>query len=147
MPDQADSDPALVFQSTIKRLAKAHAWPIEEITGKKVSLKMHAESGNAYELDVFRFEKNMLLEFSVSTELTFPSGEEVPHWLSTFMLERNAKMTVGFWCLQKVDEKLTYAVIHNEEIGLLNSDYFGRIGRKLVWECDDMLDTLKQMES
>lgn len=136
-----------MFQSTIKRLAKAHAWEIEEITGKKVSLKIDAESGNAHELVVYRYDSDMLLEFSVSTGLSFPKGDEVPHWLSTVMLERNGKMKVGFWCMQKVDERLTYMAIHNEEIALLNSDYFGRIGRKLVEECDDMLDTIKQMES
>lgn len=146
MSDQADKEPAEVFQSTIKRFCKAHAWEIYEINEKKVKLKFQAESGNTHSLFVYRYDKDMLLEFSVPSGLSFPSGDQMPHGLSTILLERNSKLKLGFWCVEQLEDERTYTVIHNEEIGLLNSDYFGRIARRLVEQCDDFLETLKLME-
>ena len=112
-----------------------HGWNIAEINDRKAKLRFETASGSTQILYIIRFDTT--LEFSVPGKFSFADEAEVPHRLSTILMGRNSEMKIGFWCLEKIQGQSLFSIMHNQEISLLDSEYFGVIVRKLVSECDE----------
>ena len=52
-------------------------------------------------------------------------------------MQKNAEYKIGFWCIEKISERLVFSIMHNAEITLTDPEYFARVIIKLVQECDD----------
>jgi hypothetical protein len=135
MSDYSSLFSAASFPRTIQKYCGEHGWDIADLNDQKAKLRFEAASGNMQILYVIRFDTT--LEFSVPSKFTFPSEDEVPHRLSTILMGKNAELKVGFWCLERIQGEFTFSIMHNQDISLLDSEWFGGIVRKLVGECDD----------
>lgn len=123
------------FRSTIQRYCNQLGWKINDLNDRRAILKFNSDSGNTQTLFIIRYETT--LEFSVPTGLKFNSEEDVPGWMSTMLLCKNTEYKIGFWCIENIDGRKVFSVMHNAEISLINVDYFRKVILKLVNECDE----------
>lgn len=131
------------FKGTIQRYCANAGWRIAELDDKHAVLRFNMNSGRVQTLYVVRFETT--LEFSVPSAAIFDSEDEIPHVLSTALLERNAEKKYGFWCIEKLNGRYAYSYMHNAELQLIDSAYFAAVVRALTNECDDFEALLFRM--
>ncbi len=123
------------FATTVQRYCDGIGWKIADLNSKRAMLRFNMDSGRQQTLFILRYEST--LEFSVPSVLAFDSDADIPHVLSTLLLQRNAERKIGFWCLEQINNKHVYSCMHNAELQLLNQDYFAAVVRALITECDD----------
>jgi hypothetical protein len=123
------------FQSTIRGYCNQLGWMISDLNSRRAILKFTANSGTTQTVFIIRHDDT--LEFSCPSGLKFQSAQQVSGALSTYLLQENCKYKVGFWCIEEIDEKLVFSIMHNAEMTLLNSSHFRQIVLKLVNACDD----------
>lgn len=123
------------FQHTIKDYCKRQKWNISEIDDQHATLIFTMDSGRDQFLYIVPYQST--LEFSVPSIAQFQSVEEMPHELSTILLQRSAKKKFGFWCIEEIRGNYIYSYMHNAEMQLLNVEYFASIVMCLVTECEE----------
>lgn len=131
------------FKSTIQKYCTQLGWKIADLTEKKAVMHFDMESGRTQTLYIIKYDTT--LEFSVPSEIAFQDEDNLPHWLSTLLLKRNTERKIGFWCIEKINDKHTYECMHNAEMQLIDGEYFGKVVRALINECDDFEGTILKM--
>lgn len=131
------------FASTIKKYCAASGWKIHDLSNERAILRFSMNSGRSQTLYIIRYEST--LEFSVPSIAIFDSESDIPHFLSTLLLKRSAERRIGFWCIEVIGGKHVYSCMHNSELQLIDNNYFARVVRALINECDDFEDTLLQI--
>ena len=128
------------FQNTIKRYCDQVGWKIYDSNNSRVVLRFTMESGRTQTLYIIRYEST--LEFSVPSMAQFDSVDNIPHYLSTLLLKRSSERKYGFWCIEEIGGKQVFSHMHNAEIELIDVNYFAKLVRALINECDDFEKTL-----
>ncbi len=129
------------FKQNITNCAKDNHWKLSEITDTYAVLELVAESGTVQTLYVNKFPNT--IEFSIPSAYAFKSDQDLGE-ASTALLERNADLRIGYWCLEKIDKKWTFEVMHNEPLDQLDANYFGDIVASLVKECDEFEQSMDE---
>ena len=123
------------FKRTIRRYCEANELNISELTDTAAVLKFEMDSGKTQTLYIIKYGTS--LEFSCpSGKLKYDSIESMPHQGSTLLLLRSKELTVGFWCIEKVKDIFVYSFMHNAELSLINSEYFGKVVYAVVNELE-----------
>jgi hypothetical protein len=122
------------FSGTIRKYRNANDWTIADLDNKRAVLQFRMASGGRQTLYIIRFEST--LEFSVPSMAAFDSEDSIPHYLSTLLLKRSAQSKIGFWCIEKINSRHVYSCMHNAEMDLIDSNYFAKVVRALINECD-----------
>ena len=130
------------FGSTIRRYCNQLGWKINDLNDRRSILKFTAESGNTQTLFIIRFENT--LEFSVPSAVKFYTTDEVPGWMSTMLMCKNSEYKIGFWCIENIDGRKVFSMMHNAEMSLINVDYFKTVVLKLVNDCDEFEQAVVQ---
>ena len=133
----------LNFTNTIKKYCNEADWNIADLDKEVAVLKFSMNSGRRQTLYIIKYEST--LEFSVPSMAAFDSEEDIPDFLSTLLLKRNSEKKIGFWCIEITGGKHVYSCMHNAEMQLINQNYFMKVVRALINECDEFEETLKQM--
>ena len=131
------------FANTIMKYCAANGWKVADLNNKRAILRFSMSSGRNQTLYIIRYEST--LEFSVPSMAAFDSEDDIPHFLSTLLLKRSAEKKIGFWCIEKIGGKHVYSCMHNAEMQLIDSNYFAKVVRQLINECDDFEGTLIQI--
>ena len=131
------------FAKTIKNFCAANGWKIADLNDKRAILRFSMDSGRDQTLYIIRYETT--LEFSVPSMAAFDSEDSIPHFLSTILLKRSTERKFGFWCIEQIGGKHVYSHMHNAEMQLINSDYFAKIVRALINECDEFEGIIERM--
>lgn len=131
------------FQSTIRRYCDAHGWKLADLEPQYAKLNFTMNSGREQILHITRFDTTV--EFDVPSVARFDNEDSIPHFLSTLLLRRSAEKKIGFWCIEELRGRFVYSFMHNAEISLMTPEYFGRIVRTLIKECDDFEGLLAEM--
>ena len=118
----------------ISEYCKRCGWKLAQIQANGASLIFTMPSGREQYLYLVPYQST--IEFSVPSVAAFASLSEVPHGLSTTLLERNAQQRIGFWCIEDIGGYHVYSYMHNAEMELLSVDYFAAIVRDLIQECE-----------
>lgn len=124
------------FSSTIKKYCATNGWKIADLNNERAILRFSMNSGRNQTLYILRYEST--LEFSVPSMAVFDSEDRIPHFLSTLLLRRNSENKFGFWCIESIGGKYVYSYMHNAEMQLMDSNYFAKVVRALINECDDL---------
>jgi hypothetical protein len=143
MPSLMDLFAAPLFRSTIERYCSEIGWRIAEIDSRRAVIRFRMDSGRRQTLYIIRYDET--LEFSVPSGLAFDERGDVPHGLSTLLLERNATKKIGFWCLENIADRKVFSFMHNAHIALLNTQHFEHVVRALIRECDEFEDAMLAM--
>jgi len=128
------------FANTIQKYCDAIGWKIADLNNQRALLRFNMESGRQQTLFILRYEST--IEFSVPSVAQFASEKDIPHLLSSLLLQRNAERKVGFWCIEKIGDKWVYSCMHNAELQLIDKDYFATVVRSLIVECDEFENIL-----
>ncbi len=131
------------FVQKIKEFCSANNLVLSKLDTNSAVLRFTASSGNTQILYIVRYEDT--LEFSVPTAFSFNDLSDVNGLLSAYLLNRNAQRKVGFWCIEKINNKFFISVMHNAPLSLLDANYFGYILQALVKECDQFETDLAQL--
>ena len=86
------------FVHNISEYCKRCGWKLAQIQANGASLIFTMPSGREQYLYLVPYQST--IEFSVPSVAAFASLSEVPHGLSTTLLERNAQQRIGFWCIE-----------------------------------------------
>ncbi len=117
----------------INNSAKA-GWKIAKLNDRQAILKFSMDSGIEQRLYITKYDS--ILKFSVPSAAVFDSLEEIPHIVSSILLTKNAKYKLGEWCVEKIQGKMVYSIMHNVDMNFIDSGYFVDLVSCLVSECD-----------
>lgn len=143
MSSFADLFSGVNFERTIRRFCDDHGWVIAEISNRSAVIRFNMSSGRKQTVYITKHETT--LEFDCPSGACFDSQDDIPHLLSTILLERNARNKIGFWCIETIGSRLVFSYMHNAELRLIDSQFFARIIRALIQECDEFEGALLQM--
>jgi len=87
----------------------------------------------------------LTIEFSCPSGLKFDDVDDIPHRLSTLLLQKNAQYKLGFWGIENIGDQQVFSIIHNAEMSLIDVDYFRRVVIQLVDECDEFERTIEDL--
>jgi len=134
MPGFRDLFSSSNFKSTVERYCSEVGWKIAEIDDRRAVIRFRMDSGRRQTLYIIRYDET--LEFSCPSALAFDTEDDVPHGLSTKLMQRNSQTKIGFWCIEEIQDKHVFSCMHNAEMELMNTEYFRRVVNVLVGECD-----------
>lgn len=123
------------FRRTIEHYCDRLGWTIQDLDDRSAVLRFNAASGTTQTLFIVGYDTT--LEFSVPSALKFDALEDIPGWISTLLLCRNSEYRIGFWCVEKINHRHVFSVMHNAEINRMDVDYFRQIVLKLIKDCDE----------
>jgi hypothetical protein len=130
------------FQSTLIRYCSQIGWRIAEINSNKAVIKFNMDSGSTQTVFILRY--NTTLEFSCPSGLKFDSFDYIPHQLSSYLLKDSSKYKIGFWCIEEINGRQVFSIMHNAEISLLDINYFVNIVQTLINKCDEFERSAEQ---
>jgi len=130
------------FEKTIRNYCEQIGWKIKDINHERAILKFNMNSGTTQTVFIIRYEST--LEFSCPSGLKYNSFDDIPHQLSTYLLEKNSKYKIAFWCIEEIGGEKHYSIMHNAEISLMNVQYFKNIVNKVIEECDDFEQSVQK---
>ncbi len=131
------------FTNTIMKYCAVHGWKIADLNDKRAVIKFNMSSGRSQTLYIIRYEAT--LEFSVPSMAAYSSEDSIPHILSTLLLKRSSEKKIGFWCIERIAGKYVYSCMHNAEMQLIDANYFAKVVRALISECDEFEGILIKM--
>jgi len=115
-------------------MAQENGWTPQKLDSESAVFRFDMPSGRSKAAVVLPFEH--LFEFSVQSNQVFNSEEDIPHLLSSILLQRNSGRSIGFWSLLTMREQYVYTCMHNVEPRLMTGPYFGDVVRALLEEAD-----------
>lgn len=124
------------FEAKVARWVSANGWVAHDVNAKRAVIKFDLPSGRTQTL--YAIDLGVVVELSVPSVLVFDTVEDVPPDLAVTCLRRNAKNTVGFWCLEQIEGKQAFSFMWNLPHRLLDAETFGQVVRELVVVCDEM---------
>lgn len=123
------------FQVTVRGYCNQIGWRIADINSNKAIIKFNMASGSTQTVFILRYDTT--LEFSCPSGLKFDSFDYIPHQISSYLLKESSKYKTGFWCLEEINGRQVFSIMHNAEISLLDINYFIKIVQTLINKCDD----------
>ena len=131
------------FGDFIRRMCKSHNWKTREFDDEHAVIEFTVDQQRSQTLFIFCYEDD--LEFSVPSFAAFDSMEKVPHYISTSLLQINAKTKIGFWCVESIGGKMVYSYMHNALMSQTGESMFKDIIMTLVQRVDDFENLLIKM--
>jgi hypothetical protein len=122
------------FRSTIENFCRTIGWNLYSIDDTRAIMRFNMDSGSVQTVFILKYDST--LEFSCPSGLKFDDTDDIPHYLSTVLLKNNAGYKFGFWCIEEIQGKEVFSIIHNAEMSLIDINYFCKIVYQLVEECD-----------
>ncbi|WP_013325250.1 hypothetical protein [Gloeothece verrucosa] len=129
------------FRSTIQGYCREIGWNILDINDNKAVLVFQMSSGNSQTLYIIRYENT--LEFSCPSGVKFDDIDDIPHQLSTWLLIKNSKFKIGFWCIEEIGGRQVFSIMHNAEMSLIDVNYFNKVVLKLINDCDEFEEAIE----
>ncbi|BCY17818.1 hypothetical protein hrd7_16670 [Leptolinea sp. HRD-7] len=133
------------FSSFIKRMCAASNWVTRELDDEHAIIEFTLDQTRSQTLFIFIFGDE--LEFSVPSFAAFDSLDAVPHFISSTLLQVNAKTKIGFWCLEQIGNKIVYSFMHNAKIEAIDEKQFMEIVMTLVQRVDEFESLLMKMSA
>jgi hypothetical protein len=131
------------FRTTIEGYCQQIGWKIREINNQTASLVFTMESGNDQFLYIVRYDNT--LEFSCPSGVKFNDFDSIPHALSTFLLQQNAKFKIGFWSIEEISGRQVFSIMHNAEMSLIDVNYFQNVVVAIITKCDEFETSMEKM--
>ncbi len=132
-----------VFVDFIHHMCEAHGWKTRELDNEHAVLEFTVDQSRSQTLFVFGFDEDV--EFSVPSFAAFDTMDKVPHLISSSLLQVNAKMKIGFWCMETIGEKLVFTCMHNAKMSQIDDQLFSDIVKTLVQRVDEFENLLVKM--
>jgi len=132
-----------VFLTFISRMCEANKWKITESDSEHVVIQFAVNEARSQTLFIFGFDNS--LEFSVPSFAAFDSLEDVPHLISSTLLQINAKTKIGFWCLEQIGNRFVYTYMHNTVMENVTTESFGEIVSSIIERVEEFESLLTKI--
>lgn len=133
------------FSTFINRMCAVNNWAVREVDDEHSVIEFTLDQTRSQTLFIFSFDDD--IEFSVPSFAAFDSLEAVPHFISSTLLQVNAKTKIGFWCLEQIGDKMVYSYMHNAHMELLDEKQFVDIVMTLIQRVDEFENLLMKMSA
>jgi hypothetical protein len=110
------------FSAFIQHMCSTNNWAVREVDNEHAVIEFTLDQARSQTLFIFSFDEE--IEFSVPSFAAFDSLEAVPHFISSTLLQVNAKTKIGFWCLEQIGNKMVYSYMHNAHINNVDEKQF-----------------------
>jgi hypothetical protein len=130
------------YRSTIKNYCDRLGWNIADLNDQRTILRFTMESGTTQTLFIVRYDET--LEFSCPSGIKYRDEDSIPGWMSTLFLKQNSGYKIGFWCIEEIEGKYTFSVMHNAEISLIDVSYFRSVVLQLMNKCDEFEQSISR---
>jgi hypothetical protein len=124
-------------------MCSAQNWKITESDPDHAVIQFAVDETRTQTLFVFGFDNS--LEFSVPSFAAFDSLDNVPHLISSTLLQINAKTKLGFWCLEHIGERFVYTFMHNADLSSVDEVVFKEIVTTLIQRVNEFENLLENM--
>ena len=121
------------FKYAIQTFCDEHNVTPLSITKQKATVIYTHENKEDFTIEISRTKST--LAFALKEKVTYDSVNMIPNQLQTNALLENAKSKMGYWSILKMDDKLQFTRMYNEELRVLNCELFLKILRSLVESC------------
>jgi len=142
-PENGDKEKK--FSEFINRMCAVNNWAVREVDDEHAIIEFTLDQTRAQTMFIFSFDDEV--EFSVPSFAAFDSLEAVPHFISSTLLQVNAKTKIGFWCLEPIGNKLVYSYMHNAHMHLVDEKLFIEIVMTLIQRVDEFENLLMKMSA
>lgn len=105
------------FREIIQDFADHLGWEVDW-SGKSVSVDFETEPGEVQTVFITNNDDETV-EFDVFSNYFYENEEDIDHEVSTQLLMRNAKLTVGSWVLEQLEDGWHFSVMYNEDLDAL----------------------------
>ena len=136
----------LNFEKTIRRYCDDHEWEILFIDSETAMLDFEGDTDEVPVQTLYIKRWTSTLEFSVPSGIAFDDEDDIPGSISTFLLKQNAENKQGFWCIEKINDRFHYSMMHNEEGRIIDSERFGVVVRTIIKECVKFEQAVSELE-
>jgi hypothetical protein len=133
------------FWTFVKRMCSNNQWLMREADYEHAVIEFAVDGSRTQTLFIFNMDND--LEFSIPSFAAFDSLEKVPHFISSSLMQINAKTKIGFWCLEQIGEKLVYTYMHNAVMSKLDEADFKEIVTTLITRVEDFENLLIKMSA
>jgi hypothetical protein len=131
------------FVDFVTKMCETRKWKTRELDNEHAVFEFLVDQTRSQTLFVFGFDDDV--EFSVPSFAAFDTLEKVPHFISSSLLQLNAKMKIGFWCMETIGDKLVYTYMHNAKMSQIDETIFNDIVTTLVQRVDEFENLLIKM--
>lgn len=94
------------FKPMIEKFCANSGWKPNDLKENSASLKFTMDSGREQVLYIIKY--NEIVEFSVPSVASFDNESDIPHVLSTILMQKNATYKIGSWCIEKISRKQVF---------------------------------------
>ena len=122
------------FKNDMKSYCRQAGWSIDSIEDDHLTIRFSMESGR--EQIVYIINYNSIIEFSVPSIAMFNNQDDIPHNISTELLQKNSKFGIGAWSIETIGENYVYSVMYNCTLEELGGELFEKVVLTLRDECD-----------
>lgn len=133
------------FSAFIQHMCSTNNWAVREVDNEHAIIEFTLDQARSQTLFIFSFDEE--IEFSVPSFAAFDSLEAVPHFISSTLLQVNAKTKIGFWCLEQIGNKMVYSYMHNAHITDVDDKRFVEIVMTLIQRVDEFENLLMKMSA
>lgn len=131
------------FLNFITDMCGAQNWKITESDNEHAIIQFAVNEARSQTLFIFGFDDS--LEFSVLSFAAFDTLEDIPHLISTTLLQINAKTKIGFWCLEQIGNQFVYTYMHNTIMTNMTKEDFAEIASSLVQRVEEFENLLTKI--
>ncbi|MEM1171540.1 MAG: hypothetical protein AAGJ08_21270 [Cyanobacteria bacterium P01_H01_bin.35] len=123
--------------------AKAN-WNIAKLNDRQAMLQFTMDSGRVQRLYICKYDS--ILEFSVPSAAVFDSFDDIPDVISSILLTKNSEYKLGGWCVEKIQDKAVYSIVHNVDINSVDFAYFVDLVHCIISECEKFNSFLVEVD-
>ncbi len=107
--------------------------PLEFIDKRKAVVQYPIDENDIVDIVISRSGSN--IEFVVHSKIIFNAINKIPEGLAANFLMANSKSKLGFWCINKIEDKFCFSIEYNIGLRLLSCEYFVEILMNLALKC------------
>lgn len=128
------------FKQAIKTYCEEDRLHLLEVNEDYAELEYRMDGRNSTNIHVTR--RGSTIKFSVFNPTAFDEDSPADAF-STILLRLNSQSKVGFWCVERIKNKVIYSFANSVELKLLNSCSFVENIVGLIKECDRFLGEIE----
>lgn len=121
------------FEKRVKDLARRADLKVADVSSKRAKLLFTIDG---YSQTLWIYPYDGVWEFSCPSVVIVDDVDVIPTYILQTVLERNATVKRGFWCIEKIGDKYVLEYMHNISEQLLTPEEFKSVCWGIVKEVD-----------
>ena len=138
------------FEKKIKSFCQPPRYDLSKLEDGLALLVVHPEASEKMDEHIMMIRDiDDILQFSMASHIMMAPGEEIPHHLSSTLLEINSESLMGFWSLERVDNpEIAFVFSYGNNVSkmLLNKKLFDEVVTDMLESCGSLYQMIEAVE-